>query len=140
MENKPESQKTDSNEVVWKDRKRFMGMPLSFTRYYIKSGRFYVSKGLLNSEENELLLYRIMDIKLNRSLVNKIFGVGSITLFTADKTDPELKIIRIKHSEKVRDTFSNMVEEARAKMRIRGKEIYGVGDVAMEGDIDNLGL
>lgn len=135
MGNKFDTDTTDTNKVIWKDRKRFLGMPLSFTRYYIKSGRLYTSKGLLSVEENELLLYRIMDIKIKRTLGDKIFGVGTITLFTCDKTDNELKIIKIKNSIEVRDLISNMVEEARTKIRVRGKEIYGAAD-DNELDID----
>ena len=123
----------DKEELIWKDRKRFMGMPLSFTRYSIRGIRFYVSKGLFNVEENELLLYRIMDIKFNRTLTNRIFGVGTITLFTADKTDSELKILRVKKPEKVRDLISRLVEEQRISIRARGKELFGVGDQDVDG-------
>ena len=72
-------------ELIWKDRKRFMGMPLSFTKYSVKNNRLYQSTGLFSSTENELLLYRIVDLKLNRTLVNKLFGVGTITIFTRDE-------------------------------------------------------
>lgn len=123
----------NKDEVIWKDRKRFMGMPLSFTRYSIRGIRFYVSKGLFNVEENELLLYRVMDVKFNRTLVNRIFGVGTITLYTADKTDSELKILRVKRPEKVRDLISRMVEEQRTSIRARGKELFGVGDQDADG-------
>ena len=125
-----------SDEIIWKDRKHFLGMPLSFTRYYIKNGRFFLSKGLFNVEENELILYRILDIKFNRTLFDKIFGVGTITLYTCDKTDNILKVLKVKNSTKVRDLISNMVEEARIKNRVTGKEIYGVGDNDSD---DNMG-
>ena len=41
-------------EVIWHDRKRFLGMPLSFTRYYlVKKGNEWIKifrhKGLLSS-------------------------------------------------------------------------------------------
>ena len=124
-----------NDSIIWKDRKHILGMPLSFTRYYIKGGRFYLSKGLLNVEENELLLYRIMDIKLNRTLFDKILGVGTITLFTVDTTNPELKILKIKKPVEIRDILSTMVEEARKNIRVRGKEIYGVSDE--DGSFDN---
>lgn len=139
MENAPKPSAQNSHEIIWKDRKRFLGMPLSFTRYYIKNGRFYLSKGLFSVEENELLLYRIMDIKLNRTLGDKMVGVGTITLYTCDKTDSELKILRVKKPVKVRDMISDMVEEARTKLRIRGKELYGVGDQdALDGDDNTM--
>lgn len=126
----------EKDELVWKDRKRYLGLPISFTRYSIRGIRLYVSKGLFNTEENELLLYRIMDVKYNRTLADRIFGVGTITLFSADATDNELKIIRVKHSAKVRDLISKLVEEERIRIRARGKELFGVGDEDVDGSIN----
>ncbi len=132
-------------EVVWKDRKRYLGLPLSFTKYSIRDQRLYYSKGLFNTTEDELLLYRILDVKLNRTLGDKLVGVGTITLYTADKTTPELKLERVKKSKDVRDLISKMVEEERLRLNIRGKELYGVSDndcigmheIIGDADIDN---
>lgn len=117
----------NSNEpIVWKDRKRFLGMPLSFTRYYIKNNRLYTSTGFISVKEDEVLLYRILDFKLEISLWNKIFRVGTITLFTKDESTEEINLIRIRNPRKTRDMISNLVEESRGKIRIKGREMYGV--------------
>ncbi len=137
MTQKMDQMSDDKDELIWKDRKRYLGLPISFTRYSIRGIRFFVSKGLFNTEENELLLYRIMDIKYNRTLADRIFGVGTITLFTADTTDSELKIVRVKKSQKVRDLISKMVEEQRVNIRARGKELFGVGDQDMDGGLND---
>ena len=129
----------EKQELIWKDRKRYFGLPLSFTRYSIRGVRFYVSKGLIRIEENELLLYRIMDIKFNRTIADRIFRVGTITLYTVDKTDSVLKIIRIKKPAQVRDLISKMAEDERTKVRVRGKEIFGVGDDNNNDSDDNHG-
>lgn len=118
--------KRNKQVYLWKDRKRFLGLPLSFTKYAIRDQRLYYSKGFFNTVENEMLLYRILDLKLNMTLGNKIFGVGTVTLYTADKTHPELKLIRIKNPGKVRDLISRLVEEERSRLNIRGKEMVGV--------------
>lgn len=119
-------------QYVWKDRKRYLGLPLSFTRYAIREQRLFYSKGFFNTTEDELLLYRILDVKLNRTLGDKLVGVGTITLFTADKTNPELKLERVKRSVYVRDLISKMVEEERSRLNIRGKELFGVSDNDLE--------
>ena len=119
-----------------------MGMPLSFTKYSVKNNRLYQSTGLFSSTENELLLYRIVDLKLSRTLVNKLFGVGTITIFTRDDSEKEIQLIRIKKSRQVRDLLSKMVEEERRKLKIQGKEIYGSSkgnyesDECYDGDLD----
>ena len=114
------------NLVIREDRKRIMGLPISFTKYCIKNNRLYTSSGFLSSKEDELLLYRVLDLKLERSFLNKIFKVGVITLYTCDETDKEIKLINIKNPRATRDIISNLVEEARRKQKIIGKEIYGV--------------
>jgi hypothetical protein len=59
---------TISNSIKWKDRKRFFGIPCTFTKYSIENDRLYVKTGLLKTEMNEILLYRILDIKSTQKL------------------------------------------------------------------------
>lgn len=132
--------KLEEAPIIWKDRRRRMGLPLSFTRYYIKDNRFYLNEGFFNSVENEVLMYRILDMKLKRSLWDKMCGVGTITLYTADETHKELIIKKVKKPAAVRDMISKMVEEERTQLQIRGKEMYGVSDNTDIDDIDGDGL
>lgn len=113
---------------IWKDRKRYFGLPLSFTRYEITNDRILVSVGFFHTVEDELLLYRILDIKLIRNIFNKIFGVGTICLYCADETNRCLYIKNIKNPREVRNLISSLAEEARAKIGIRGREIIGTGN------------
>ncbi len=124
--------------ILWKDRKRILGMPISFTVYSIDNNRLYVKKGLFNSIMDELLLYRILDIKLSRSLFQKIFRVGTITLSTADKTNPVLEIKNVKNSDKIRRLISNIVERERNEKRIMGKEMFGAAGIDVTGDNGTL--
>lgn len=132
--------KNKKAECIWKDRKRYLGLPLSFTKYAVKDQRLYYTKGFFNTTEEELLLYRILDIKLNRTFGDKVVGVGTITLFTADKTHPKLDLIRIKKPKKVRDLLSKMVENERIRINIHGKELYGVSNEMRGLDLDGDGI
>lgn len=114
--------------VIWKDRKRILGMPISFTRYSIKNNRLYLSTGLFSIEENELLLYRILDIKLQKRFIDRILGIGTITLYTVDETNRKLVLKNIKYPQKVRDIISELVEKEKERLNITGKELIGVSD------------
>ena len=109
MQNKYIKRK-DVKIMEWKDRKRFLGMPLSFTKYRLENNRLFVSRGLFTTVEDELVMYRILDVRLKRTFWDKIFGVGTVTLFTADETNKELKLERIKTSKEVRDMMSEIAE------------------------------
>jgi hypothetical protein len=78
-------------------------------------------------------------MKLKRSLWDKMCRVGTVTLYTADETHKELILKKIKKPKAVRDMISKMVEDERAQLRIRGKEMYGVSDNIDVGDVDGDG-
>ena len=69
-----------STDILWKDRKRilFLGLPWSFTRYSVSKDRFFISKGFFSVKDDEVRLYRIMDISLERSFMQRLVGVGTI--------------------------------------------------------------
>ena len=117
----------ETYQPLWKDRKRILGMPLSFTKYEISKERLIMHKGLFRTETDELLLYRIMDIKLVRTFSQKLFGVGSIILYCADRSNSELEIKNIKKPDAVRRFLSKIVEQERTSKGLTGRELYGVG-------------
>ena len=122
-------------EILWKDRKRHLGMPLSFTKYSIENDRLYVEKGFFKSETNEILLYRILDIKTTRSFGQKIFGVGTITLYSADANNKVIELKNIKKPKETHHLISDIVEKERIERKIVGKEIYGSAEFS-DGDCD----
>ncbi|MDO4544310.1 MAG: PH domain-containing protein [Clostridia bacterium] len=133
----------EENEILWKDRKRILGLPITFTKYTLDKDRLYIKKGFFSSETNELLLYRILDIKSYRSFGQKICGVGTVSLYSADKSHNILELKNIRKSEKVRKFLSVLIEQRRAEKGITGREMYGAGDMADGGilpDSDGDGI
>lgn len=113
-----------NNNTVWKDRKHFMWFPISFTKYEIKNERLYQETGLFNTHYDELLLYRITDLCLKRSLAQKIFGTGTIVLSTKADSDKEVLLKNVNNSKEVKDLISHLVEEARDRKKVVGKEFF----------------
>lgn len=112
-----------NNEFVWKDRKRtIFGLPLSFTVYKLTNDKLLIESGFLSKKEEEIRLYRIMDLTLNRPLGQRIFGVGTIHCCTADKSTPEFDIQKVKKSSEVKNMLSDMVESERERRRVSARE------------------
>ena len=129
-------------EYLWKDRKRYLGLPLSFTRYAISDDRLYQSVGFLNIKDEEILLYRIRDISCSRSLGQRIFGVGSVTVSSSDKTMPTLVLKNIKNPLEVKELLHTQVEEMKIRRRVRVGEIMsndldGDGEPDDDSDLDD---
>ena len=119
----------EGTKIIWKDRKRWCGMPLSFTRYYIVEKedawlKLFSSVGLFSNEDNEVNFFRIFDISLYQSFFDKIFGVGSITLYVNDESTDKIIIKKIKNPYKVRNLIASLVEEERQKHGFRLTEFH----------------
>ena len=110
-------------EYLWKDRKRYFGLPLSFTRYSLSEDRLFISQGFLTIKDDEILLYRVRDIDTSRSLWQRIFGVGTVTVVSADKTMPTLVLQNVKDPIFVKELIHKQVEEMKIRRRVRVGEI-----------------
>ncbi len=110
-------------EYIWKDRKRYLGMPLSFTRYAMSEDRLFLSVGFLSIRDEEVLLYRIRDIQTKRTLWQRLFGVGTVTVISSDKTMPSLVLKNVKKPLLVKELLHNQVEEMKLRRRVRIGEI-----------------
>lgn len=110
---------------VWIDKKRHLGLPISFTKYSLTDERLYTESGFINLKESELLLYRVRDIGLTRTLWQRLFGVGTIHIYSSDTTDEHLDIVNVKKAKDVKDLISSKVEESKKSRRIGTTEIIG---------------
>ncbi len=123
----------ESEKIIWKDRKRTVfGLPWSFTRYCLTENKLIVDTGLFSRTEDEIRLYRIMDITLKRSFVERLFGLGTIHCCSGDKTSPEFDIKHIKKPKDVKNMLSDMVEKERLERRVGLREFMD-----NEEDIDD---
>ena len=114
-------------EYIWQDRKRYLGMPLSFTRYGMSEDRLFISVGFLNIKDDEILLYRVRDIDTARTLWQRLFGVGTVTVMSSDKTMPTIVLKNIKNPVEVKEMIHSQVEDVKLKRRVRIGEIMGEG-------------
>lgn len=124
-------------KYIWEDKKRpIFGLPLSFTKYKLTDEKLLVETGLLSINQEEVRLYRIMDISVKCKLIQRLFNVGTIHCCSADKSTPEFDIKDIKNPMQVKELLSKNVEEERQRKRIGTRE-YMVSD--FDGDDDGDG-
>ena len=124
-------------EYLWKDRKRYLGMPISFTRYCLSEDRLFLSVGFLSIKDDEILLYRVRDIATTRTLWQRIFGVGTVTVVSSDKTMPTLVLQNVKDPVMVKELIHKQVEEMKIQRRVRFGEITTT-DADELDELDNM--
>ena len=121
-------------EYIWKDRKRFLGMPLSATRYSMSEDRLFISVGIFTLIYDEVLLYRVRDIDISRTFWQRLFGVGTIHIISSDKTMPNLVLKNVKRPIEVKELIHKQVEEMKLRRRVRVGEI--MGEMDNDDDLD----
>ena len=110
-------------ELLFKQRKRnWCGLPWSFTVYSFDEERIFIKSGVFNIKEDEVRLYRILDLSLTRSFGQRMFGLGTIVVDSSDKTMKCFEIKNIKHAQEAKEQLSQLVEEERQRKRITGRE------------------
>lgn len=95
---------------------------MDFYEIYADKEKLLIHTGMLNTQEDEVRLYRIMDVTLRRSLWERMFGLGTIHCCSADKSTPEFDIAWVKDAAQVKETLSDMVEAERMAKRVSSRE------------------
>ena len=123
--------------MEFRERKRwvFFGLPFTFTIYTVKEEVLTVDTGFLSREENDCYMYKAQDVTLKTSLLERIFGLGTIICYTGDTTNPQLVMAHIKNARAIKDFILEQSEIARRKRRTMNT--LDIGADGSDFDIDN---
>ena len=114
-----------ANGKLWEERKRnWCGLPWTFTKYVLTDDRVLIRTGVLNLKEDEVRLYRIKDISITKSLMQRIFGLGTIHIVSTDAKLGSFDIVNVKNSYEKKEQISDLVEKARLTKRVTTNEVY----------------
>ena len=125
----------ERRNIIWSERKRlWCGLPWTFTIYSLSPDRIFIKRGVFSIREDEVRLYRIKDISLRRSFIQRIFGLGSIAICSTDSSLKDFELKNIKNSDMVKEKLSDYVEEERERKRVSMREFLGHGDHGEDDD------
>lgn len=111
-------------KTIWQDKKRHFGKPLSFTKYRLTDDCLLISTGILAIKEELIKLYRITDISLHQSLIDRIFNQGTLIIHSTDQSAPKIELKNVFEANRVRDKLSELVDYSRTRNNIRTTEFY----------------
>lgn len=117
-------------DIAYQEKKRilFFGLPWTFTKYTIGKEMVTINTGLLKTEENYCYMYKVQDVKMTTTLMERIFGLATIICYTGDVTHPQIAMVHIKHAKEVKDFILQASEEERQKRRTMNTLDIGSSD------------
>ena len=130
----------NKNDLLWYDRKRlWCGLPWTFTKYGLSEDRLFVQTGLFNTREMEARLYRVLNLRLDRSLSQRIFGLGTIHVDSSDKDLNCFELKNIRDCQGVKELLSEQVEIERKRNRVYSRENLHDGPEFEDEDVGQGG-
>ena len=88
------------------------------TEYELTDQRLKVSEGFIARREDDVELYRIKDTKFSQSLMERIFGIGTVVVQGSDMTGTVV-MTKVANPKQIRETLRNSVNKARAAGNVR---------------------
>ena len=121
-------------KFVEKKRTALFALPIYFTTYTITEDMLNVKEGFLKITENDCYMYKIQDVKLNTSLIERILGLATVICYTGDVTHSEIRLVHIKHAKEIKAYLLKTSEEARLKRRTINTVDIGADGLDVDGD------
>jgi len=90
----------------------FKALELKMIYYEVVADRIEFSRGILDRRVDNIDMFRVVDLKMRRSLLDCILGIGTVALITTDKTDPEFVFKKIRGSRELYDVIKKASLEA----------------------------
>ena len=85
---------------------------LKMMRYEVSAERIEYSRGIFDRRVDNLDMFRVIDLGLRKSLLDCLFGIGTVFLQTNDKSDPEFIFEKVKNSRELYDVIKTASLEA----------------------------
>ncbi len=126
-------------QLKYSERSRWLlfALPWTFTKYEIRENDFTIIKGFFNVTENDCYMYKISDVEIKSSFLQRLGGLSTIVLYTSDVTDRTIIMKNIKHGREIKDFILQASESARLRRRTVSMQNIGYGASDIH-DVDGM--
>ena len=84
-------------------------------RYRLTTQRLFIERGILSQTIDQTELIRVDDVRIRKSLADRILGLGTVEIMSTDATDSSIDIVGILGPERVAEGIRSNVRTMRKK-------------------------
>jgi len=84
-------------------------------RYRLTTERLFIERGILSQTIDQTELIRVDDVRLEKSLTDRLLGLGSIALVSTDSTDNKVRMDGIRDPEAVSESIRDRMRALRRR-------------------------
>lgn len=99
------------------------------SRFSLEGDRLFMCRGIFMRSEEEIELYRVKDVRADFSLIQQIFGTGTISLISSDATGSgagrrkTFAIQNVEQARAIREELRSRVAAARQRAGVREYDV-----------------
>lgn len=122
--------KLANGNILWRQRKRnWCRTPFTFTVYTLTDQELSIKSGILNERFNLIKLFRIVDISIERTLLQRVFGMSTLVLNTRDRSsqDGVVRLTNVIDGFAIRQLLQEAVDQSRRANGMTAREFIDGG-------------
>jgi hypothetical protein len=118
-------------DEVWSQRRRnWCRTALSFTTYHLSTEELGVESGIISQRFDTTKLFRIIDVTIRRSLLQRVFGLSTLVIHANDPSSNGVIVLsNVLNGFDVRKRLQAAVDDARDRHHVVSREFMDDGDV-----------
>lgn len=92
------------------------------SHYRLTTQRLFVRRGWLAKHVDELELYRVKDVRVDQSAMQRLLGYGTITVLAEDDTTPQMELVGVGNPTEIKEKIRDRYRAARQREGVRPTE------------------
>lgn len=101
----------------------WVSIVIATTRFTITTQRLRIVTGVFSRHTEEIELYRVRDTGISQTLLQRVVGLGTLSMQTTDASMPNVALANIRDAHGVRETLRRIVERVRRIQKVREIEM-----------------
>lgn len=90
--------------------------------YRLTNQRFFTRTGFIARKVEELELFRVKDVKVQQSMLQRLLRIGSVTIYSSDDTAPEIRLLGVRRPDEVKETIRTCYRSSRRREGMQAAE------------------